>query len=363
MKNFMIGIIIVFIASSAFASDFGIYEQVVQNAKGSAEQVANQIAEALNGSHFVLLNKIELRTPDLVRQDDKKHSGFRAYLVLATAPSFDSLVANYGNRYAANWLLRIGVYQDENGTQVQIANPETITRIICNDLSPENYETVVNAAKVVKEDFRKIITSAVAGTAVDVQMPPIRSEEALRKAHKDMIMMVGPMTYFKSEGQFLLLREEPIGNDAAATFHRVLAEVEQHIRNFQPTAEDANYHWCNNPELNLKWQVAATVKLTGVNAALIGITRGHTEALSFHICGMKREKATNLTPGLDHAAAYPIEVVVFEEQGKIKVGTAREMFRMDMYFWDAGKWAFMKFMSMPGILDKSIKNAITGIQQ
>jgi hypothetical protein len=36
------------------------------------------------------------------------------------------------------------------------------------------------------------------------------------------------------------------------------------------------------------------------------------------------------------------------------------MFRMDMYFWDAGKMAFMNHMSMPGILDESIGSAILG---
>ena len=34
------------------------------------------------------------------------------------------------------------------------------------------------------------------------------------------------------------------------------------------------------------------------------------------------------------------------------------MFRMDMYFWDAGKMAFMNYMQMPGILDESIKKAL-----
>ena len=44
----------------------------------------------------------------------------------------------------------------------------------------------------------------------------------------------------------------------------------------------------------------------------------------------------------------------------IKVFTAREMFRMDMYFWDAGMPAFMDHMSMPGILDEAIKKALLG---
>jgi len=45
---------------------------------------------------------------------------------------------------------------------------------------------------------------------------------------------------------------------------------------------------------------------------------------------------------------------------KINVYTQREMFRMDMYFWDAGMSAFMDHMSMPGILDESLRKALLG---
>jgi len=347
-------------APLVYGADFGIYEKVIENAVGTPEVVATQIAAAIEASPLTLLNELQLSTPNLVRQDPAKHTNFKAYLVLATCPTFDSTLVSFGNRYAANWIVRIGIYEDEHGTQVQLANPETLTRIICNDLSDRDYQTVIGAAKDVMAKVRKIIVSAVEGKEVSVPMPPIRSDTRLRKAKKDMPMMVGPMTYFRSKKQFPILREEPVGDDADATFNRVLAEVQENIRQFQPLRKDASYHWCQDPGSGLKWQIACTVKLAHQNAAVIGISRPRTEALSFHIGGMKRETATNKTPGLDHAAAYPIEVVVFEEDGKIKVGTPREMFRMDMFFWDAGKWAFMKFMNMPGVLDNSIRNAVTG---
>jgi len=46
----------------------------------------------------------------------------------------------------------------------------------------------------------------------------------------------------------------------------------------------------------------------------------------------------------------------------VNVYTQREMFRMDMYFWDAGMAAFMDHMSMPGIIDESIKRSLLGIE-
>ncbi|MBC8186084.1 hypothetical protein H8E88_33800 [candidate division KSB1 bacterium] len=248
---------------------------------------------------------------------------------------------SFGNRYAANWILRIGVYQDENGTHVSITNPETMTRIICNDLNDKDYQTVNEAAQQVKQNLRKVILASVTGTEVSVQMPPKRSDERIRKAKKDMIMMVGPMTFFKNRNQFPTLREVAVREDANATFAKVLAEVEKNIDRFNPGEKDAKYNWTADPEADLKWRKVCTVKVEGFNAAVIGLTRNRTEAMSFHICGMKREKDTNTIPGIDHVSAYPIEVAIFEEDGKIKVATPKEMFRMDLFFWDAGKMAFI----------------------
>ena len=67
-----------------------------------------------------------------------------------------------------------------------------------------------------------------------------------------------------------------------------------------------------------------------------------------------------MCPGIDHVSAYPIEVLFIQEEDKINVYTQNEMHRMDMYFWDAGMSAFMDHMSMPGILDESIKKALLG---
>jgi len=353
-------LIILLLVTFSFASDLGIYEKVIENSTTPPDQIAEQLAASFKTSDLTFLNKIEVVTPNLVCKDSEKHSDFRAFLILVTCPSFDSLLVNYGNRYAANWILRVGVYQDQNGSQVQIANPEAMTRIICNDLPDGDYKILVDAAIKVKQKLRNTIIAAVEGNAVTTQMPPVRSDERIRKAKKDMIMMVGPMTFFKNRNQFPILNEVQVGDDASVTFNKVLAEVEQNIRNFKPAENDIDYHWCQNPETNLQWQIVCTVKSPERNAAVIGITRGRTEALSFHICGMNRDSEANPVPGIDHVAAYPIEVVVFEEEGKIKVGTTREMFRMDMFFWDAGKMAFMKYMKMPKTLDKSIKKAVTG---
>ena len=345
--------------NQVYSSDFGIYEKVVENATGTTEIIASLISEAIEVSEFDFLNRLKMNTPNLVRDDQSNHSQFDAYLILASSQTFNKQLVQFGNRYAANWILRIGVYQDEQGVHVQIANPETMTRIICNDLSDADYNKIIAETIQVKNRLRKVILDAVEGTSVAQQMPPVRSAEGIRKAKKDMVMMVGPMTFFKNKNQFPILLEVDSGENPSETFHTVLNQVKRNISNFSPSEKDAGYQWTKDLENDLKWKVTCQISYEGINAAVLGITRNRTEALSFHICGMKRENETNKVPGIDHVAAYPIEVVIYEENGKIKVGTPREMFRMDMFFWDAGKMAFMKYMNMPKMLDNSIKKAVT----
>jgi hypothetical protein len=59
-------------------------------------------------------------------------------------------------------------------------------------------------------------------------------------------------------------------------------------------------------------------------------------------------------PGIAHAGAYPIEVVVAKDAGSVRVRVVDTMYRMKMFFEDAGKWAFMKNMGMPGSIQDEI---------
>ena len=138
-----------------------------------------------------------------------------------------------------------------------------MTRIICNDLNEKDYQIVIEAAQHVKQNLRNVILAVVKGTEVSKQMPPIRNEERIRKVKKDMMMMVGPMTFFKNPKQFPILKETAKGENIQAVFEKVLSEVEQNIDQFKPSEKENNYHWTSNPESDLKWRVACKVKLEG----------------------------------------------------------------------------------------------------
>ena len=66
-----------------------------------------------------------------------------------------------------------------------------------------------------------------------------------------------------------------------------------------------------------------------------------------------------VTARVDHAAAFPIEVIVYPENGKVEAILLDSMYRMKVYFEDAGKWAFMKNMGMPGVIEDEVIDAVT----
>ena len=91
---------------------------------------------------------------------------------------------------------------------------------------------------------------------------------------------------------------------------------------------------------------------------VVGLTNAKTEGRAFGIAGEKRATEANPFPGLDHAAAFPIEVVVTKRGAGSSVTILKEMWRMKLYFQDAGNWAFMKNMQMPGDIQSEIEAAV-----
>jgi len=69
----------------------------------------------------------------------------------------------------------------------------------------------------------------------------------------------------------------------------------------------------------------------------------------------KYEKEAFQIGGDNHLCAFPIELVIYKN-GEIKA--LPEMYRMSIYFMDAGMSAFAAHMSMPGEIDDSLKGLL-----
>lgn len=357
MYRLIIAIIFLLFSSGIYADDVehGMYMLVVKNAKGDFNTISASVVKAIESEGFRILAVRDVATPDRVREDGNNLCGFRGMLIAFTNDDYIKMLTSFGNKYLVASFLRVGIHESNEGIQIIIADPETINRIIFNDLDDTKYKQAIDKTLQYKSKIISALHSTNTGTNVKESREPKRSSDDLREASKDMFMMVGPMTFFTDEDQFPAIWSQKNENGTQG-LENLKQKLFKNIENFQPTKDDKEYRWTKDPKEDLKWKVVGEVSSPDKKAIMFGLTRNRMEAVSFYIVGDETEQ--NKCPGLDHLTAYPVEVLLIIEDGKNVVYTPREMFRMDMYFWDAGMSAFMDHMSMPGILDDSIYRAL-----
>ncbi len=81
------------------------------------------------------------------------------------------------------------------------------------------------------------------------------------------------------------------------------------------------------------------------------------KAVVIGVSNAKFEKEAFEIGGYDHLCAFPIEIVVIDKGG-VSAWTLPEMYRMSLYFMDAGMGAFSAHMSMPGEIDGSLNGLL-----
>jgi len=358
MKIIKAAIILMLLNLTLLASEHGVFFKTHEAIQEDITVVEGKIAEALQDNGFEILYRNDVKSPDYVREDKSEHCGFKAKLIVFSSQQYLDLLTKVDNKYLIGGFLRVGIYEDPTGVNVSIVDPETISRIIFNDLyendKEEDYHKIVDKVIEFKSGLLSILHSVKFGKEVSIPMEPLRDDEDLAESSKDMFMMVGQMTFFNDEDQF------PLIYTSSKSINEVKGLFEANLKTFKPVEDDVDYRWTPNSKEDLQWRIISEIATPDGKGMLLGFTRPRTEGVSFNIAGMSREDDTNMCPGIDHAAAYPIEVLLLEEDGKINVYTQREMFRMDMYYWDAGMAAFMDHMSMPAILDESLQRALLG---
>ncbi len=92
------------------------------------------------------------------------------------------------------------------------------------------------------------------------------------------------------------------------------------------------------------WTQVYAIKLK--NAEIIGVSNPKFEKEAFEIGGN------------NHLCAFPIEIVIKGEKGDVAAWILPEMYRMSLYFMDAGMGAFSAHMSMPGEIDASLSGLL-----
>lgn len=320
---------------NAFAADeYGIFERIL-DASGSFNDTTAALEKAIAESKFTLQAKHDLTYTDKVQQ-------VRVYVL--TSPAYLEAAKDEAPNTISAQILRIGVYQYGAGkpTQINIANPLAHAMVFYT--GSKNYDKLLAAAKSTEQELRDL-AAKVPGKAVQVQLEPKRTEKTYNKFNGD-----GPakmMAKFRNwnESQNVAFSANP------ADFQATVAKVEKILQSSKNKGVDDSSGW----------DLIAKVPV-GTNAVYFGISNDYTENKCIRINSDFRSdgKAPDAPyPGVDHAPALPLEVIVFNDGKKVNVVQYGEMWRMQLYFWDSGYMAFAKNTLIPSIIFSSIDQALT----
>jgi len=240
------------------------------------------------------------------------------------SPTYAEKLLARGVRAAFALPVRIAVYEDESGTHVALMNPSSVNRTVLGDGVAETL-----AADTVAE-LSTVIAGAAGGTKVDRQAGQMRSRGRVSGPK----MMGGG----KFDDRVEVLFEKAAGEG-------VLEDIAGKVKAGIAGSTSG-------------WELVYTLDLLPQGAVVLGVNSKSMESKAYSIAGEKRKSDSLSCPGIDHAPAFPIEVVVMEEGTSIKVVILDGMYRMKVFFEDAGKFAFAKNMTMPGTIEKQIRQMV-----
>ncbi len=293
------------------SSKAGVYQYVIHEAQGTPAEVAAAIAEAAPKAGFDKLALVPVGSPEDCR--------YTASVVALYQPDYAKKVLN-ANRKTGPFAIvdRVNVFEDENGVHVSVVNPRSILRTVL--MEDEAHSDLIEEHLA---DLRELILGAVEGKASEQEYGKVR-----KKGHIGRTMGVMAGGPFNKKVQDVSV----VGGE---DWRAMAGRVEGALKSEGP-----------------KWgtSLAYALELPEFEITVFGTTGTPMDTKSFSIVGAGADKSRKKLscPGLAHAGAYPIEVVVAREGTTIRTRTVDSMYRMKMYFEDAGKWAFMKNMGMPG---------------
>jgi hypothetical protein len=320
----LVALTALFVASPLRAEDGpGVYLRLAQGIPEPLEAVAVTLEEALLGSGWNVLTAVDCG----VVQDRCDHG---SRVIVAYADAHRERLMAYGNHAAYALPIRFVVYEDETGVGIGSTNPANLNRTIVDEESePSDWADMV-------ADIRGVVASAFPDHASDGEYGQRRDKARIGRTFG--IMAGGRFTEkFKD-----VVTRPANGDDAASVARRIVQEL--------PTQGD----W--------EWQIhpVYVLELPENDMALVGVTGHPVEARAAGIVkhGGIDERKDMACPGIDHAAAFPIEVSVAVVDGELQIRLVDVMFRMKMFFEDAGKMAFAKNMGMPGSIEDEIKDKV-----
>ncbi|HHW14383.1 MAG TPA: hypothetical protein GXX28_05555 [Firmicutes bacterium] len=301
-------------------------------------------SDSFDGVCRSLENAVPASGLQLLASRDLAVKDQRVRVYVLAAPKFTELVAAQAPRWAAAVLpQRLVVYQFAGKVCVNFVNPVALAHVFIGEpvqISAQTRQAILKAAEEVEKDLEGLVRAA--GLPVQIKdLEPRRQTKDLSGYNGDGMGKI--MARSKNFYESLQVVAEYDGADQAA-FDRACRKVEENLG-----------HSKNG------WRILSALD-TGNLCRVYGVTQPEAEETAIRIESMfrKDKAAGNPLPGVDHAGAFPMEVLVYVDNGKVKVAHFGQMWRMQYYFWDAGYAAFTANVAVPGRIFNQITAAVTG---
>lgn len=247
-------------------------------------------------------------------------------------PAYAPALLRHGSHAAFAIPVRISVFEDALGVHVGVMDPRSMLRTM---VAEEGFD---HDWATIHGDLMGVMEQAFPGAVQPTGYGQWRDEGRIGKTFG--IMAGGP---------FPEKIETILSIPAQGT---TPAEVAARLR--EGLAVPGDWEW--------KMRGVFDLEVNG-DLALVGVTGEAMEVKAYQIVGNGNQKEREDVPcaGLDHAPAFPIGLLVERTGDEIQVRLVDEMFRMKMYFEDAGKVAFAKNMGMPGSIEDEIRRKVASV--
>jgi hypothetical protein len=175
-------------------------------------------------------------------------------------------------------------------------------------------------------------------------MEPTRTEKTLNKFNGDGPAKMMAKWRNWEDSQLSAIDDKP------ENFAAVVDRVEKSLAASKDKGADDSSGW-----------TLVTKIPVGANAVYFGISNEYTESKCIRINSDFRSDGKSDDapyPGVDHATALPLEVLVINDGKNVHVVQYGEMWRMQLYFWDSGYMAFGKNTLVPAEIFGSIEKTL-----
>lgn len=302
----------------------GVYLKLVDSSALPFDQVASTLTQAIKGHGWNVAGQMDVAV-------DPEKCSYRGRVIVAWSGTEANRVLGAGNHAAFAVPVRFVVWEDENGVSIGVTNPMNLYRtIVDEETAPEDWADLAG-------ELRGIAAAAFPGTATELDYGQHRDKSRIGKT---MGVVAGGKFIEKIE----TVTELPDAKESPAAVARTLFDGIE--------AGDAEWgihpvYVIDFPERGLSILGVSGAKMEYQSANIVN--NGHDDARKNMAC-----------PGIDHMAAYPVEVLIEKTDAGLRISLVDEMYRMKMFFENAGRMAFMKNMGMPGSIEDEIRNKIEG---